>query len=193
MILLIDNYDSFTYNVYQMIGEKHPEIQVLRNDMVSIEHISEMAPTQIILSPGPGYPSQAGLMPQIIHHFHDKIPMLGICLGHQGIAENFGGRVIEAPMPMHGKSSELALDADTDIFSGIPPKIKAGRYHSLTVDRASLPDCLEIIAASTDDSQIMAIKHKTLPVYGLQFHPESILSEFGSQILDNFICRCTAT
>lgn len=190
MILLIDNYDSFTYNVYQMIGEKHPEIRVVRNDMIRIDQIIELSPDQIILSPGPGYPAQAGQMPQIINYFHDKIPLLGICLGHQGIAESFGGRIIEANVPMHGKSSEVEISVDDDIFAGIPNKIKAGRYHSLTVDRDSLPGCLEVIACSTDDDQIMAIKHKKLPVYGLQFHPESILSEFGSQILDNFICRC---
>lgn len=190
MILLIDNYDSFTYNVYQMIGEKHPDIQVMRNDMVSIAKISELAPDQIILSPGPGYPSQAGLMPQIIRSFHDKTPILGICLGHQGIAESFGGKIAEAPRPMHGKSSEIELYAEDGVFTRIPRKIKAGRYHSLTVDRDSLPDCLEIIATSTDDGQIMAIKHKTLPVYGLQFHPESILSDYGRQILDNFISYC---
>lgn len=189
MILLIDNYDSFTYNIYQMIGAKQPDILVMRNDKISIEDIIRIAPDSIILSPGPGYPAQAGLMPQIIRSFHENIPILGICLGHQGIAESFGGQIIEANNLMHGKSSEIELDTEDNIFYGIPKRIRAGRYHSLTVNKTDLPDCLKVIATSTDDDQIMAIRHKNFPVYGLQFHPESILSEHGSQMLANFITR----
>jgi len=186
VILLIDNYDSFTYNIWQMIGELDPDIQVFRNDALSLSDIRRMRPDRIVLSPGPGYPAQAGLMPDIIHEFHGDLPILGICLGHQGLAEAFGAQIIEAPDPVHGKQSRVRLDPECPLFRGLPSDLTVGRYHSLMVDPTSLPDCLKITATS-DDGLIMGIRHRQLPVFGLQFHPESILTENGSAMLRAFL------
>ncbi len=186
MILLIDNYDSFTYNVYQMVGELNPDIQVYRNDALSLEQIFDLKPDRIILSPGPGYPSNAGLMPKIIDTFADQVPMLGICLGHQGLAEAFGARIVEAVEPIHGKRSPVSIDTSCPLFAGLPDQLIVGRYHSLIVDRQTLPDCFDI-TAENPEGQIMGLSHKHLPVFGLQFHPESILTAQGQSMLDAFL------
>ena len=186
MILLLDNFDSFTYNVYQMVGAFSPDIQVHRNNALTLQEIEDLAPTHIILSPGPGYPGDAGIMPEVIRYFSDKIPLLGICLGHQGIAEAFGAKIIKAPVPVHGKRSPVELDRTCRLFADLPARIEVGRYHSLMVDPQTLPECLRVTATS-EDGLIMALAHKTLPVYGLQFHPESILTDAGQQMLRAFI------
>lgn len=186
MILLLDNFDSFTYNVYQMVGELNPDIVVYRNNAITIDQITALRPSHIILSPGPGYPADAGIMPEVIRAFADTIPLLGICLGHQGIAESFGGQVIQAPVPVHGKQSRIQVDPTCPLFHGLPPIIQVGRYHSLIVDRSSLPDCL-LVTATSEDGLIMGLQHRSKPVFGVQFHPESILTEAGQTILKAFI------
>lgn len=186
MILLIDNYDSFTYNIYQMVGELEPDILVYRNDALTLADIHRLRPERIILSPGPGYPAQAGLMPEIIREFRTSLPILGICLGHQAIAEAYGGKIIEAPVPVHGKQSPICLDLSCPLFAGLPAELTVGRYHSLMVDPAYLPDCLQVTATSTD-GLIMGISHRHLPVFGLQFHPESILTIQGQAMLQAFL------
>ena len=186
MILLIDNYDSFTYNVYQYVGELHPHIEVARNDEITIEEIETMAPEAIIISPGPGYPETAGITKEVIRQFPGRVPILGICLGHQAIGEVFGGKVIPAEELMHGKMSKIFIKNTDPLFDGLEEEIYAARYHSLVVDAESVPDCLEVLG--TDEAgQIMALKHKEMPVYGIQFHPESILTEMGMRILENFL------
>ena len=186
MILLIDNYDSFTYNVYQYVGELHPHIDVARNDEITIEEIETMAPEAIIISPGPGYPETAGITNEVIRQFSGRVPILGICLGHQAIGEVFGGKVIPAEELMHGKMSKIFIKNTEPLFDGLEEEIYAARYHSLVVDAESVPDCLEVLG--TDEAgQIMALKHKEMPVYGIQFHPESILTEMGMRILENFL------
>ena len=186
MILLLDNFDSFTYNVYQMVGEFHPDIEVYRNNALTLEQIEKLAPTHIILSPGPGYPKDAGIMPAVISHFAGKIPILGICLGHQGIAQAFGAKIIHAPVPVHGKRSRITLDQTCPLFASLPPQIEVGRYHSLMADPSCMPDCLKVTAFS-EDGLVMALQHRSLPIYGLQFHPESILTDDGRQMLQAFI------
>jgi anthranilate synthase component 2 len=186
MILLIDNYDSFSYNLYQLIGEVNPDIKVVRNDKITVEEIQTLSPECIILSPGPGKPKDAGICIDVVKNFHDKIPILGVCLGHQSICEAFGGTVSHAKRLMHGKSSEISLDYDF-IFKGLPSEITVGRYHSLSLVGDTLPDSLEIISKAKDDGEIMAVKHKDFNVYGLQFHPESILTPDGLTIIKNFI------
>ena len=186
MILLIDNYDSFSYNLYQLIGEVNSDIKVVRNDKITVEEISDLNPECIILSPGPGKPENAGICIEVVSHFHDKIPILGVCLGHQAICEAFGGTVSHASRLMHGKSSKISLDYDY-IFKGLPNEISVGRYHSLSLVKDSLPDCLEIISKAGDDGEIMAVRHKNFNVYGLQFHPESILTPDGLTIIENFL------
>lgn len=186
MILLIDNYDSFSYNLFQLIGTVNPDIRVSRNDMITIEEISDLNPECIILSPGPGKPENAGICMDIVREFHDKIPILGVCLGHQSICAALGGEVSHAKRLMHGKSSEISLDYDY-IFKGLPGKITVGRYHSLSLVEDSLPDELEIISKAGDDGEVMAVKHKDYNVYGLQFHPESILTPDGLTIIQNFL------
>ena len=186
MILLIDNYDSFSYNLYQLIGEVNSDIKVVRNDKITVEEISDLNPECIILSPGPGKPENAGICIDAVSHFHDKIPILGVCLGHQAICEAFGGTVSHASRLMHGKSSKISLDYDY-IFKGLPTEISVGRYHSLSLVKDSLPDCLEIISKAGDDGEIMAVRHKNFNVYGLQFHPESILTPDGLTIISNFL------
>ena len=186
MILLIDNYDSFSYNLYQLIGEVNSDIKVVRNDKITVEEISDLNPECIILSPGPGKPENAGICIEVVSHFHDKIPILGVCLGHQAICEAFGGTVSHASRLMHGKSSKISLDYDY-IFKELPNEINVGRYHSLSLVKDSLPDCLEIISKVRDDGEIMAVRHKNFNVYGLQFHPESILTPDGLTIISNFL------
>ena len=186
MILLIDNYDSFSYNLYQLIGEVSPDIQVFRNDKITLDEIRELDPDAIILSPGPGKPENAGICIDIVREFHDRIPILGVCLGHQAICEAFGGTVSHAKRLMHGKSSYISLEYDY-IFKALPSEISVGRYHSLSLIEDTLPDSLEIISKAKDDGEIMAVKHKQFNVYGLQFHPESILTPDGLTIIDNFL------
>lgn len=186
MILLIDNYDSFTYNIYQYVGELHPHIEAVRNDEITIEEIATMAPEAILISPGPGYPETAGITKEVIRQFSGRVPILGICLGHQAIGEVFGGKVIPAEELMHGKMSKIFIKNTDPLFDGLEEKIYAARYHSLVVDAKNMPDCLEVLG--TDEAgQIMALKHKEMPVYGIQFHPESILTEMGMRILENFL------
>lgn len=186
MILLIDNYDSFSYNLFQLIGEVNSDIAVFRNDKITIEEISSLNPEAIILSPGPGKPNDAGICIDVVRNFHDRIPILGVCLGHQAICEALGGTVSHAKRLMHGKSSKISLGYDF-IFKGLPSEISVGRYHSLSLVEDSLPDCLEIISKAKDDGEVMAVKHKDFNVYGLQFHPESILTPDGLTIIENFL------
>ena len=186
MILLIDNYDSFSYNLYQLIGEVNQDIKVVRNDKITIEEISELDPECIILSPGPGKPEDAGICIDVVLNFAGKIPILGVCLGHQSICEAFGGKISHAKRLMHGKTSRISLDYDF-IFKGLPTEIEVGRYHSLSLVDDSIPDCLDVISKAKDDGEIMAVKHKDFNVYGLQFHPESILTPDGLTIIENFL------
>src|SRR6266850_5995092 len=176
MLLVIDNYDSFTYNLVQDLGELGETIEVRRNDEVTLEEIeSRLLPERIVISPGPGTPDDAGVSLKVIERFGGRIPILGVCLGHQAIGQAFGGDVVRAPELMHGKASEISHDGRT-IFAGLDQRFKAGRYHSLIVDRETLPDCLEI-SAFTSDNVIMGLRHKTMKVEGVQFHPESILTD----------------
>lgn len=186
MILLVDNYDSFVYNLYQFIGMINDDIKVIRNDELSINEIRSLHPDMIILSPGPGKPSDAGIMEDIIKEFYKDVKILGVCLGHQAICEVFGGKIVHADMIMHGKSSMIEIDNSDQIFEGMDPHIEVARYHSLIVNDQTLPDILKVIG-KTKDGEIMAVKHREYPVYGLQFHPESILTKNGIQIIKNFI------
>jgi len=189
MILLIDNYDSFSYNLYQSIGCIQPDIRVVRNDKISIEEIRRMGPQAVCLSPGPGRPENAGICIDVVRKLSGEIPILGICLGHQAICVAFGGMVSYARQLMHGKSSAIRLDTDSKIFAGLggeKKEIQAARYHSLIAVKEGLPDCLKI-TAMTQAGEIMAVEHQEYPVYGLQFHPESILTPDGSKIIKNFI------
>ena len=185
MILMIDNYDSFTYNLVQYLGEMGQELIVKRNDQITISEIEEMNPRFLMISPGPCTPNEAGLSLEIIEYFAGKIPILGVCLGHQSIAQVFGGDVIRAERLMHGKTSEIKHD-EKSVFLNVENPFTATRYHSLIVKRETLPSCFDI-SAETEEGEIMAIRHKTLPIEGLQFHPESIMTGTGKQILRNFI------
>jgi para-aminobenzoate synthetase component 2 len=185
MILVIDNYDSFTYNLVQYLGELGQEVIVYRNDEIDHVGITKLAPDQIVISPGPCTPNESGVSLTLIHEFKGKIPILGVCLGHQAIGQAFGGEVVRAQQLMHGKTSQIYHDSKT-IFSGLPNPFTATRYHSLLVRRETLPDCLEI-TAETDSGEIMGLRHKQYRIEGVQFHPESIVSEHGHQILQNFI------
>ena len=185
MILLIDNYDSFTYNLYQYISE-FAETKVVRNDEITIEEIKKINPSGIVISPGPGTPDDAGISIEVIQKLSDKFPILGICLGHQSIAQAFGGKVVRASEIYHGKTSKISVKGK-DIFEGIPRKIDVMRYHSLIVENKSLPECLEVIGATVEGNTIMAVKHKEYEVYGLQFHPESIYTPKGKHIISNFV------
>lgn len=182
---MIDNYDSFTYNLAQYLGELGQELRVFRNDKITIAEIEELAPQRIVISPGPGAPKDAGISKKVIKHFAGKVPILGVCLGEQAIAEVFGGRVVRAGRIMHGKISAIHHDGKT-IFKGLPNPFNATRYHSLLVEKASLPDCFKV-SAWTDQDEIMGIRHKKLKVEGVQFHPESILTEVGKKLLSNFL------
>ncbi len=186
MILMIDNYDSFTYNLYQLIGTIYPDIKVVRNDEITLDEIEKLAPEALIISPGPGYPADAGISTEAVKRFSGQIPILGICLGHQAIAEAFGGKIVKAKLPMHGKSTEISINTSCPIFADLPEKITAARYHSLVVDSISIPDCINVVATD-GEGQIMAIRHKTHLTFGVQFHPESILTEQGTAILANFL------
>ena len=185
MILMIDNYDSFTYNLVQYMGELGAEIRVERNDRISIPEIESMGPKKIVISPGPCTPAKAGISVEAVKHFAGKVPLLGVCLGHQSVGAAFGGEVIKAGQLMHGKTSEVRHDGKT-LFKNLPNPITATRYHSLVLNRKTLPECFEITAES-DDNEIMGIRHKQLPVEGIQFHPESILTPNGKDLLKNFI------
>ena len=185
MILLIDNYDSFTYNLYKYMGIFNDDIKVVRNYKITIEEIKVLAPERIVLSSGPKSPKEAGICIDAVREFYDKIPILGICLGHQSIGEAFGATVSYAKKIFHGKQSEITHTGDS-VFTGIDSPIKVARYHSLAVKKEGLPDCLRILA-ETDDGEIMAMRHKEYPVVGLQFHPESIYTEHGKRMLENFI------
>jgi para-aminobenzoate synthetase component 2 len=184
-ILIIDNYDSFTYNLVQYFGELGAQMEVWRNDQISTEEIRQMSPGRIVISPGPKTPSEAGVCLNVIREFSGLVPILGVCLGHQAIGQAFGGKVIRASEIMHGKTSEISHDGKT-IFSGLPNPFPATRYHSLIVERSSLPECLEI-SATSPDGLIMGLRHKTQKVEGVQFHPESVLTEAGKQLLANFL------
>ncbi|MGN0638302.1 MAG: bifunctional anthranilate synthase component II/anthranilate phosphoribosyltransferase [Huintestinicola sp.] len=188
MIVMIDNYDSFTYNVYQAMASLYNDIKVFRNDEITIPEIEKMAPEALVISPGPSYPKDAGISVEAIKYFAGKLPIFGICLGHQSIGEAFGGNIVRAKAPMHGKSSVIKIDSSCPIFSGLPDKITAARYHSIIIERESLPECLKI-TAETEDGEIMAVAHKEYPIYGVQFHPESILAEMGVNIISNFLTQ----
>ncbi len=185
MILMVDNYDSFTYNLVQYMGELGAEIRVERNDRISIDEIAALAPEKIVISPGPCTPAKAGISVEVIQHFAGKVPVLGVCLGHQSVGAAFGAEIIKAGKLMHGKTSEVRHDGKT-LFNNLPNPFTATRYHSLVLNRKTLPDCFEITAES-DDNEIMGIRHKELPVEGVQFHPESILTPNGKDLLKNFI------
>lgn len=185
MILIIDNYDSFTYNLVQYLGEMGAQLEVRRNDQIGLDEIESMEPERIVISPGPKTPSEAGICLEVIKDFSGRFPILGVCLGHQAIGQAFGGKVIRAPEIMHGKTSQISHDGKT-IFSGLPNPFPATRYHSLIVERDSLPDCLAV-SATSPDGLIMGLRHKTLKVEGVQFHPESVLTDVGKQLLANFL------
>ena len=186
MILLIDNYDSFSYNLYQFIGEINPDIKVIRNDEMTIEEIRALSPERIIISPGPGRPENAGIIIDIVKKLGKDIPILGVCLGHQAICSAFGAEITYAKKLMHGKQSIVKFDMSCPLFRGCPDKAPVARYHSLAADPATMPENLKITAVTTD-GEIMAVQHRDYPVYGVQFHPESIMTPAGKRILRNFI------
>lgn len=188
MILILDNYDSFTYNLVQYLGELGETLRVERNDAISIDDIAALAPSAIVLSPGPGTPVEAGITVPVIQRYGARVPILGVCLGHQAIGEAYGGRVIRAPRGvMHGKTSRVLHDG-TGLFAGLPSPLRVMRYHSLVVEHDSLPSCLEVTARAADDAtEIHALRHRTHPVWGVQFHPESILTQEGKHLLANFL------
>ncbi len=188
MILMIDNYDSFTYNIVQYCLELGADLRVIRNDEMSVKEIEELNPEKIIISPGPATPNEAGVSLEVISYFKDKVPILGICLGHQAIAQSFGGEVIRAKYMKHGKTSKMIRNKlETPIFQDIPKEFTATRYHSLVVNKTNLPSCLKVTSYSKDDDEIMSLEVENHKIYGVQFHPESILSEHGYKILDNFL------
>lgn len=202
MILLIDNYDSFSYNLVQLIGgiqkERYEQgkiaegedenygIRVVRNDELTVSEIEKLAPEYIILSPGPGRPENAGICEELLKTYDRPVKILGVCLGHQAICEAFGGKVVYAKELMHGKQSTITFDAKEPVFTGIPENIKIARYHSLAAEATAMPECLQVIA-ETDDGEVMAVKHKDKAIYGFQFHPESVLTEYGKEMLENFL------
>ena len=186
MILLIDNYDSFSYNLCQLIGGINPDIRVIRNDERTVEEIEAMGPELIVLSPGPGTPSRAGVCEEVVRKLSGRIPLFGVCLGHQAICEAFGGTVSYAAQLMHGKQSRILLDRTCPLFTDLPETIPAARYHSLAAVEETLPACLQV-TARTEDGEVMAVRHRKFPVYGLQFHPESILTPQGAVILKHFL------
>lgn len=190
MLLMIDNYDSFTYNLVQYLGELGADVQVVRNDQITVDEIEKLHPGQLVISPGPCTPNEAGISVASIQKYQGKLPILGVCLGHQSIGQAFGGKVVHAGSIMHGKTSEIYHN-NTDVFAGLTNPFTATRYHSLVIDKNSLPDCLEITAwtqnAAGEIDEIMGVRHKELPIYGVQFHPESILTTYGHDILQNFL------
>ncbi len=189
MILLIDNYDSFSYNLYQLIGAVNPDIRVIRNDAMTIPEMEALAPEAIFLSPGPGKPADAGVCVEAVKYFAGKIPIFGVCLGHQAICEAFGATVSYASRLMHGKTSAAHLDTTSRLFSGMRESIQVARYHSLAAVRETLPDCLRV-TAETGDGEIMAVEHTQYPVYGVQFHPESVMTPDGITMIKNFLEGC---
>ena len=192
MLLVIDNYDSFTYNLVQYLGELGAEVEVRRNDAVTVDEVGQMAPAGIVLSPGPCAPAQAGVTVDVIRAWGSRIPTLGVCLGHQAIGEAYGGRVVRASRAVHGKASRVTHDG-SDLFTGVPNPLEVGRYHSLIVERESLPSELEVSATAEDDPrEIHALRHREHPVWGVQFHPESVLTPHGKRILKNFLQRVGA-
>jgi len=188
MILFIDNYDSFTYNLVSMIGAVRSDLEVVRNDAVTVEDIRRMQPSGIVLSPGPGHPARAGVCPAVVRAFAPFVPILGVCLGHQVIVEAFGGTVGRASVPMHGKTSPLVHDG-TGILSGVPSPARVGRYHSLVAARSAVPADL-LVQGTTPDGEVMAVRHRSHPCHGVQFHPESVLTPYGESILGNFVELC---
>jgi anthranilate synthase/aminodeoxychorismate synthase-like glutamine amidotransferase len=187
MLLVIDNYDSFTYNLVQYLGEMGQEVRVVRNDEIPTAEIAALAPSHIVISPGPCTPNEAGISLEVIRTYAGKIPILGVCLGHQAIGQAFGGKVVRAARVMHGKTSPISHDGK-GLFTGLPNPFEATRYHSLLIERSSVPDALDV-TAQTAENEIMAVRHKTLPVEGVQFHPESFLTTSGKDLLRNFIAR----
>jgi len=187
MILMIDNYDSFTYNIVQYCRELGADLKVIRNDEMSVEEIEKLNPEKILISPGPASPDEAGVTLEAIEYFQDKVPMFGICLGHQSIAQVFGGHVVRAANMMHGKTSMMHQSAQSAIFKDLPERFRATRYHSLIVDKNRLPSNIEATAYSEDDNEIMALKIRGKEIYGVQFHPESIMSEYGHEMIGNFL------
>lgn len=190
MILIIDNYDSFSYNLVQLLGELHPDIYVARNDELTVEDIRALAPSHLVLSPGPGKPSEAGRCEEFITAFQGELPILGVCLGHQAICEVYGATVTYAKSLQHGKQSEISIDTDCPLFRGLTSRTLVARYHSLAAQEDTIPPCL-LVTAITDQDEIMAVAHRTYPTFGLQFHPESILTPQGKQILQNFLQTTT--
>ncbi|MDR3341436.1 MAG: aminodeoxychorismate/anthranilate synthase component II [Treponema sp.] len=188
MILLIDNYDSFSYNLYQLIGAINPDIRVVRNDVITLADIVVLRPSHIVISPGPGKPADAGICEAVISAFAGQIPILGVCLGHQAICEVFGATVSYAKTLMHGKASTITVDTACPLFTGLPRTIQGARYHSLAAEAATIPACL-LVTARTEDGEVMGVRHRDHAVYGVQFHPESILTPEGKQILANFFGR----
>lgn len=190
MIYLIDNYDSFSYNLYQLIGEVDPSIEVVRNDALSAEELEAKNPEAVILSPGPGRPADAGICKEVVLKLSGKVPILGVCLGHQAICEAFGGSVGYAKKLMHGKFSLVKIDTESPLFNGLPAEVLVARYHSLAADEESLPECLRVISRA-NDGEVMAVQHAEFPTYGVQFHPESILTPDGRAMIENFLAMAT--
>ena len=190
MLLMIDNYDSFTYNLVQYLGELGQEVRVFRNDQITLDEIEKLVPERIVISPGPCTPNEAGISLDVINHFKGKMPILGVCLGHQSIGQAFGGRVVHANSIMHGKTSEI-YHTNKDVFKGLDSPFTATRYHSLVIEKDTLPECLEVTAWTKNDAgdidEIMGVHHKEYPVSGVQFHPESILTSYGHELLNNFL------
>ncbi len=190
MLLMIDNYDSFTYNLVQYFGELGQDVNVYRNDQITLEQIEDLKPERIVISPGPCTPNEAGISLQVIDYFKDKLPILGVCLGHQSIGQCFGGKIVHANKIMHGKTSEI-MHNNSDVFVGLDIPFTATRYHSLVIDKTQVPDCLEITAWTQDENnnidEIMGVRHKDYPISGVQFHPESILTSYGHELLNNFL------
>jgi len=187
MVLMIDNYDSFTYNIVQYCRELGADLKIIRNDELSVLEIEKLSPEKIIISPGPASPDEAGITLEVIKYFAEKVPILGICLGHQSIAQVFGGDVVRAENMMHGKTSMMQQTQECLLFEGLPKEFRATRYHSLIVKKETLPSAIEATALSMDDEEIMALKIKDKDIYGVQFHPESIMSEYGHEIIGNFL------
>lgn len=185
MLLMIDNYDSFTYNIVQYLGELGEEVQVFRNDKITLDEIERQKPQRLVISPGPCSPEEAGISVEVVRHFAGRIPMLGVCLGHQSIGYAFGGNVVKSATLMHGKTSPIFHDGK-GLFAGLPNPFNATRYHSLIVERSSFPEELEV-TAWVEEGEVMGLRHKTLPIWGVQFHPESILTEGGKELLQNFL------
>ena len=193
MIVLVDNYDSFSYNLYQLLGGIEPDIKVVRNDALTVAELAAMAPVGIVLSPGPGRPADAGICEDVVRELTGKVPILGVCLGHQAICEALGGTVTYAAELMHGKSSVVDVEPDARLFAGLPAQVEVARYHSLEADEKSLPACLRVTARTADDRrEVMAVEHVDAPTFGVQFHPESILTPQGETMAKNFIKICTA-